>query len=231
MKHVPMYSDEGHLRSALERYKGRLATYWKVVKEFKAHKLTHDELQRYPIVKKSTYMDFGFGYNTREERKVIEVLSRHSGFKARLVGWDSEPYQGASRWGDPGDAGWNTVWLHFETTTDIGLPFHMPLNLAVQNGKTASVWQDMLLEHGLVENTDFKYNNLGDMVILSDFGKDAVEYVTPPKPMVLQFDAQLPVNELNGQIKAYWDKTWPKGEQRLFPRFRVEACNIGIDLV
>lgn len=241
MNNVPMYREARNLKEALTPYKNKLASYWKVVREFEALDINQDELRtgRYRITKKSEFEwgFFGYGYNQYGTRKVLKVTQRHSGFKAKLVDWEIEEYQGArNRWtyGTGGvNAAWDTVWLHFETTTDIGLPFHTPLRLAVQNGKLASVWQDQLLEYGLVENTDFKYNNLGDMLILSDIAKDAIEYVTPPKPMVIQFSAQVPVNELLGEITGYWDKVgYGKNvHQELFPRFRSESCSIGIELV
>lgn len=236
MNNVLMFREERNLRLVLEPYKNKLATYWKVVREFEALDIGQDQLRsgRFRVTKKSEFEGyFGVGYNQYGARKVLKVNHRHSGFKAKLVDWEIEPYRGSSRWGGVIDQAWDTVWLHFETTTDIGLPFHTPKCLAVQNGKLASVWQDSLLEYGLVENTDFKYNNLGDMMILSDLAKDAIEYVTPPKPMVIQFSAQVPVNELLGEITAYWDKVgWGKNvHQELFPRFRTEACQIGVELV
>jgi hypothetical protein len=248
MQNVNLDHNERNLRLALEPYKGKLATFQKIVKEFEAIRLEDDELRngKYRIVKKSEYGNgdfFGPYPYSYDRRKVLKVVSRHAGFKAKLVGWDSEEYRGGgsnyNRWRSGttydayGDQNWNVVWLHFETTTDIGLPFHTPLNLAVQNGKTASVWQDQLVEFGLEEGVDFKYNQLGDMLVLSDLAKDAIEYVTPPKPMVIQFDAQVPIVELAGDITAYWEQVGFKKNVKnvLRPRFRTVACPIGIELV
>lgn len=233
MADVMMFSNARNLRTVLEPYKGKPAKFSKVPLDFEAINLNAEALKsgRFPVIKKSLYLD-AFGYNRYGDNKVLKVNSRHSNFKATLLDWEVLEYDGGGRWGRAGDNGWDTVWLHFETMTGQGLPFHLPLRLAIQNGKLASVWQDSLLEYGLIEGVDFKFNTLGDMLILSPEGKDAIELVDPPKPMVIQFSAQIPVNELSGAISVYWDKPWPKSkEQFLYPRYRMEACRIGIDVL
>lgn len=231
-----MFREERNLKLALSKYKDKLARYWKVPLEFEAIDITQENFRagRFPIIKKPYFTDAIGMYNRYGDHKVLKVNSRHSGFNAKLVDYSIEPYQGASRWGGYTDRAWDTVWLHFETMTGQGLPFHMPLRLAVQNGKHASVWQDSLLEYGLIEGVDFKFNHLRDMLILSPEGKDAIELVEPPEPMVIQFSAQCPVNELVGRIEGYWDKRYSFSKDKemwIFPRFRIEACQIGIELL
>lgn len=163
------------------------------------------------------------------EGKYLRVTQRHTKFKAKLVGWDIEQYQDKG-WRN-GQA-WDIVWLHFETMTGQELPFRTPERLAVQNGKLATVWQDALMEYGLVEGVDFKHNNLGDMLITSELGLEAIQLVDPPKPMVIQFSAQCPVDELDREPFCYWYTPIYKGAK---PELRLSLqrrpCTFDVELV
>lgn len=216
--------NERDLRLVLEPYKNKLATFQRVPFEFEAKTAT---IETVPFRSGDWEM-----YATQQwygNGRYLRILQRHTRFKAKLVGWELEEYQ-AKRYGE--GANWDTVWLHFETMTGEELPFRTPERLAIQNGKWAAVWQDELVEYGLVEGVDFKHNTLGDMLILSDAALEAIQLVDPPKPMVIQFSAQAPVDELDREPFCYWHTSRYAGAKpQLQLSIQRRACSFDVELV